>query len=144
MLATEELNRIWLTISKDQTLKKNVHHELAQLYQDELYQKWWSSDPRLPFVVAEDPRFPILRSLAFIQNQQLQVKINRIASRLFITDGAWMPTPMRVFPDPDEALVLLKYCERNKLQHWAEWVIDPAAGRRRTRCGFADRLFPTG
>ncbi|KYG68032.1 hypothetical protein AZI87_01820 [Bdellovibrio bacteriovorus] len=144
MLQTENLNKIWLTLSSNSSLKKKVHGELERLFQEPTYQGWWKTEPRTPFELSLPDLFPTLKHVGFIDGARLLVKVNQIGFRLFVTDGAWVQSPMRVFPDPDEALVLLKHVEKKGLHTWADWVIDPAAGCGHTPLGFqgsAKRIF---
>ncbi|WP_224243170.1 class I SAM-dependent methyltransferase [Hyalangium gracile] len=133
MLPTERLNLLWLDVSQNPDLLAQLRKELDGLFQSSRYQRWLKEDSRTPFTVSG---LQALEQVGLLVDGRLQVKVNRIGDRLFITDGAWVSHLMRVFPDPDESLLLLDTVRQRGLRDWASWVIDPAAGCGHTPIGF--------
>lgn len=134
MLSTESLNLLWLRFSAEPGLADTLREELNTLCERPGYQAWHRSEPRAPFAV--EGSFPALERVGLLQDGQLQVKVNRIGEKVFVTDGAWMDHVMRVFPDPDEAFVLLDYVKEQQLEEWPALVVDTAAGSGHTPLGF--------
>ena len=134
MLSTESLNLLWLRFSAEPALAASLRGELSSLFETSAYREWHRSEPREPF--SPDGAFPHLESAGLLREGKLQVKVNRIGEKLFVTDGAWVDHVMRVFPDPDEAFVLLDYVKEHGLETWPALVVDTAAGSGHTPLGF--------
>lgn len=141
VLSVEDLNLLWLKLSGEQGIVSRLHADLETLWGRSSYQTWWSSEPRKPFSLADDQsgKLETLEETGLARDGVLRVKVNRIGERVFITDGAWVPHALRVFPDPDEAFALLAEVRERGLDTWAEWVIDPAAGCGHTPLGFVGK-----
>lgn len=142
MISTEHLNVLWLEVARDPRLAEGLRECLAALQQNEAYGHWLKHESREPFALARAAAVPGIERLeraGLIEDGHLGVKVNQIGEKLFITDGAWVSHVLRVFPDPDEALLLLGHARRQGLVEWADWVIDPAAGCGHTPLGFPGR-----
>jgi hypothetical protein len=142
VIPTEHLNVLWLDVAQDPRRLSELRECLDALQRSEPYQHWWKFESREPFALARATSVPGLERLeraGLVQGGRLGVKVNRIDDKLFITDGAWVSHLLRVFPDPDEALLLLGHARRRGLIDWADWVIDPAAGCGHTPIGFPGR-----
>ncbi len=148
MVTTEHINKLWLKLSTNPELTQKLRAELEALYESRPYQDWWGSEPLEPYELSSDQEKNAKKiselGLKNATQPTLPIKINKIGAKIFITDGAWVKNPMRVFPDPDEALVLLKHVEENNLTDWPDYVIDTGAGCGHTPLGFngrAQRIF---
>ena len=139
MLLTEELNQLWLQLSESPDLGSQLRDSLQSLAASAKYREWAASEPRNRLVLPSETTpisSSLLHELGLVRNGELQVKVNEIDEKFFITDGAWVSHLMRVFPDPDEAQVLLNFAGSRGYGEWANWVIDPAAGCGHTPLGF--------
>jgi hypothetical protein len=139
MFSTEQLNLLWLECSQDAGFLSELRGCLDSLYRSSGYQHWLKQDCRAPFSLSPDegkPESKWLERAGLLQAGQLLVKLNRIGEKLFMTDGAWVSHVLRVFPDPDESLLLIAHAEKRGLHEWARWLIDPAAGCGHTPIGF--------
>ncbi len=142
VIPTEHLNLLWLDVAQDEPFLTALRTCLDQLHRSEAYQHWLGGESREPFALARAAAVPgldCLQRAGLVQDGRLGVKVNRIGERLFITDGAWVSHVLRVFPDPDEALILLGHARERGLLEWADWVVDPAAGCGHTPIGFPGR-----
>lgn len=70
----------------------------------------------------------LLDRLGLVLHDRLQVKIDRQGGRLLLTDGPWVSAKVRVFPFSDESELLCAYARENRLDSWAQVLIDPACG----------------
>lgn len=139
MIPTEQLNVLWLNLTEQPTMVERLRHELTRLTQSPAYQCWHKSNPRKPFELesrGDDDSNDLLAELGLRTGRQLNVKVNRMGRRIFVTDGAWVANVMRVFPDADESETLVSYVAENGLDAWADVVVDPAAGCGHTPIGF--------
>lgn len=139
VIPTEYLNLLWLDVSQDKALTSSLRASLERLHGAEAYQHWLQGSCREPFALTRlAPGVdlePLVRT-GLAREGRLEVKVNRIDDRFFVTDGAWVSHVLRVFPDPDEAQLLLAHVRRRGLDTWADWVVDPAAGCGHTPLGF--------
>jgi hypothetical protein len=138
MRSTEELNLLWLRFSKEPELAPALRRELEALFARDDYRAWHKSEPRQPFA-GDLSAYPLLARCGLTGPTGLEVKVNRIGDRYFITDGAWVDHVMRSFPDPDEAFVLLDFVKEQGLEDWPGLVVDPGAGSGHTPIGFPGR-----
>jgi hypothetical protein len=142
VISTEQLNLLWLDASQDEALLRALRDCLDTLHRSAPYQHWLKAGSREPFALSSTEGMPGVERLeqaGLVQQGRLEVKVNRIGDRLFLTDGPWVSHLMRVFPDPDEALLLLDHARERGLVEWADWVIDPSAGCGHTPIGFPGR-----
>ncbi len=136
MITTEQLNLLWL----ERDASDDLRTALNRLFDDGEYQRWYEHGPREPFSASSPDQWPELQRAGLLNGQhQLEVKVNRINGKIFITDGAWVSHRMRVFPDPDEAMLVVDFAASRKLGEWADWLIDPAAGCGHSPIGFEGR-----
>ncbi len=127
MLETEQLNMLLIAVTKSPVKLDRMKRAVLTAYNSEDYQEWLSGDCREAPVLSSESEFS-LQEFGLIENGRLLIKINRLRTKYFLTDGAWVDHRLRVFPDPDEAELLVTYARQNQLDQSAEWVIDPAAG----------------
>lgn len=137
-MTTERLNVLWLDLAKSRDAAQELREALIEVADSQAYRTWVASEPRIPFMLAAGPlsrASKVLERADLVTGPILRIKINRIGERVFITDGAWVSHLLRVFPDPDEALLLIDFARERGYEDWADWVIDPAAGCGHTPLG---------
>jgi hypothetical protein len=141
VISTDDLTQIYMSLSAKDKLAA-VFAEIDALWATETYKAWHadkSNDIR-PFHVKGD--WKCLRALGIVRASRLQVRINKIGNRYFLTDGPWLNHRFAAFPYSEEAESLLDHAYQEKLHLWADTIVDMSAGCGHTPLGMetdADR-----
>jgi len=141
MISTDDLTKIYMDLSAEDKLDA-VFAEIDALWATENYKAWHTdkSNHIRPFHIEGEWKY--LRALGLARDSSLQVRINKIGSRYFLTDGPWLNHRFAAFPYSEEAESLLDHVYQEKLHLWADTIVDMSAGSGHTPLGMetdADR-----
>jgi hypothetical protein len=130
MIATDVIFQLATVIKADQGLAETLRQQLMSIYQSERYTAWRQGglSEKSPFEIEDDSRTNVPGLSSLIVEGRLQVKLNHIHSRIFLTDGVWVHPSIRVFPFCDESETLFGYLRYQNLLSWAHWIFDLASG----------------
>lgn len=112
-----------------------VFAEIDALWATETYKAWHTekSNHIRPFHM--EGNWKSLRALGLVRKSSLQVRINKIGSRYFLTDGPWLNDRFAAFPYSEEAESLLDLAYQEGLHVWADTIVDMSAGCGHTPLG---------
>jgi len=138
MISTDDLTKIYMDLSAEDK-SDAVFAEIDALWATENYKAWHAdkSNTILPFYTEGDWEY--LRALGLIRDSSLQVRINKIGDRYFLTDAPWFNHRFAAFPYSEEAESLLDYAYQEQLHLWADTIVDMSAG-----CGHTPLGMETG
>ncbi|VWX62093.1 conserved hypothetical protein [Burkholderiales bacterium 8X] len=89
-----------------------------------------------PYVLDSDDPVDLLYQLGLCQSGRFMMRINQHASRLFLTDGVWVPKPSRVFPFCDESASLIDFAHESGWARQADCILDVGSGCGHTALAF--------
>ena len=134
MLSTDILTQTYFALANGSKLEA-VLVEIKRLWETSSYQAW-RTDRRIDSTLfAVDCDCKHLTDLGLVQDRCLQIRINKIGERYFLTDAPCLKSRFAVFPYPDEADDLLQHAYAEKLHLWADTIIDMTAGCGHTPLG---------
>jgi hypothetical protein len=130
MVEVEQLASVTARIKSELGLLTVLRQQIGAIYASSSYQSWLSGGlaEREPYAFAAGLHAPAVEQAGLSRDRVLQVKINAVGSRVFVTDGVWVRQDARVFPFSDESRALLGYVEERGLGDWADLAIDLSAG----------------
>src|SRR5262245_17224449 len=119
MIPTDELTKIYMELAAEDKLAALVA-ELHALWKTASYKAWHAdkSNHVRPFQIEGD--WKCLKALNLVRDSSLQVRINKIGKRYFLTDGPWSTDRFAAFPYSEEAESLLDHVYQEKLHLWAD------------------------
>lgn len=132
MLSTEILTQVYFHLPHSDK-RAAVLSEVESLWRSERYQAWHTDRRSAPFQTNDT--WTQLTELGMVQDGLLQVRINKIGGRYFLTDSPGSNSRFAVFPYSDEAEDLLRHVYQEKLHLWADTIIDMSAGCGHTPLG---------
>ncbi|HYV14395.1 MAG TPA: hypothetical protein VE972_00050 [Conexibacter sp.] len=135
-ITMDDLNQLQMLLQTEDGLVASLRKVLDEIVDHEAYSRWemepqfegrlFRMPPGLIFVGDEQRR--LLEKLRLVEDDVLRVKINRVGSQLFLTDGLWVSGEIRAMPFHDESDLLWSACERLGWRDWPTCVVDPATG----------------
>lgn len=141
MISTDDLTKIYMDLSAGDK-SHAVFAEIDALWATESYKAWHTDKGNhiRPFHI--EGAWKYLRTSGLVDDSSLQVRINKIGNRYFLTDGPWLSHRFAAFPYSEEAESLLDYAYHERLHLWADTIVDMSAGCGHTPLGMeteADR-----
>lgn len=145
-ITLDDLNQILLFLQEHPERAREVRAVLTAVAGHASYADWHDRYEfrdlmyRLDNVLAfeNDSQRRLLEMLRLVQADVLRVKLHLRDGHVFMTDGLWISSSIRVFPFVDESDLVLRACGAKNWTNWATCVIDPATG-----CGHNLLRYPS-
>ncbi|MEA5472084.1 hypothetical protein [Spirulina sp. 06S082] len=131
MLTADELSLISRQLKPNPTLASELLEIFQDIFNNPQYQQWLKSEQFLGQLFEVDEKYrdhEFFNKNGLVKDGKLQVKINSLQDRIFLTDGLWIPKQYRVFPFSDESVNLLRHMEEKRLDEIATTLIDFSCG----------------
>jgi hypothetical protein len=132
----DDLNQILLYMQEQPESRAMLRGILLEVARHETYRTWMETAEyhgllfrlhrSLAFTSDEERR--LLELLKLVEADALRVKLHARGENVFLTDGLWVSSAIRVFPFIDESDLVLRACSERGLTDWATCAIDPAVG----------------
>ncbi len=135
-ITMDDLNQILLYLQEEPDARRLLRKVLLEVAHHQAYDAWiehaeyqgllFRLHRSLAFHSNEERR--LLERLGLVESDALRVKLHARGDDVFMTDGLWVSSAIRVFPFIDESDLVMKACTTHGLTDWATCVIDPAVG----------------
>ncbi len=135
-ITLDDLNQILLLLQENPERAEELRAILLEVARHESYAAWENKhefDGKLfrlhrSLAFANDDQRRLLEGLRLVQKDILRVKLNARDSQVYVTDGLWVSSSIRVFPFADESDLVMKACVEQGWMNWASCIVDPAVG----------------
>ena len=141
MISTDDLTKIYLDLSAEHK-SDAILAEIDALWSSESYKAWHADKDNQVHAFRIEGDWKYLTETGFIRDSSLQIRINKIGNRYFLTDAPWLSHRFAAFPYSEESESLISHAYHERLHLWADTIIDMSAGCGHTPLGIqveADR-----